>query len=234
LLSQWTQDCDDNHRCLHSQDEPFLPSRLVYVGKHGLEQPYLLSNTEYLDKKNVKYLALSHRWGTDTLEGKTICTYRENIAKLEADMNYAELPPMYLDAIAIARGLHVDYLWIDSLCIIQSDNEDWKKESERMERVFRSAYATIAASCASSSAEQFLKTRPERQCVTMKENNSFYYVCEDIDDFSLDVEQGELNRRGWVFQERALSRRTIYFTEKQTYWECGKGVRCETLTKTSK
>jgi len=45
------------------------------------------------------------------------------------------------------------------------------------------------------------------------------------------VDQGELNKRGWVLQERALSRRTVYFAEKQSYWECGRGVRCETLTR---
>jgi len=43
-----------------------------------------------------------------------------------------------------------------------------------------------------------------------------------------------MNKRGWVLQERALACRTIYFTAQQTYWECGGGVRCETLTKMSK
>jgi len=38
-----------------------------------------------------------------------------------------------------------------------------------------------------------------------------------VDDFRTDVEDGPVNHRGWVFQERALSRRIIYFTENQTY-----------------
>jgi hypothetical protein len=61
-----------------------------------------------------------------------------------------------------------------------------------------------------------------------------FYVCEAIDDFQHDVIDGRLNKRGWVLQERALARRTIYFTENQTYWECGEGVRCETLAKMRK
>ncbi|GJC89928.1 hypothetical protein ColLi_12766 [Colletotrichum liriopes] len=61
-----------------------------------------------------------------------------------------------------------------------------------------------------------------------------FHVCEVIDNFDLDVEQGELNKRAWVLQERALSRRTIHFAHNQTYWECGEGIRCETLTKTAK
>ena len=240
VLRQWIQACDQNHQCLQSQDEPFLPTRLVYVGKSGVERARLICETKHLGN-DIKYLTLSHRWGSrptyhqaKLLEGKIVYTYKKNMNRLSHGFDDSELPPMYLDAIDIARKLGLQYLWIDALCIIQQDKEDWAKESELMERVFRAAYATLAATCASSPAKHFLKTRPKRQCVTMKADRSFYYLCNAIDDFNGDVEQGELNKRGWVFQERALSRRTIYFAEKQTYWECGKGVRCETLTKTSK
>ena len=34
----------------------------------------------------------------------------------------------------------------------------------------------------------------------------------------------------WVLQERALARRTIYFAENQTYFECGRGIQCESMT----
>lgn len=59
---------------------------------------------------------------------------------------------------------------------------------------------------------------------------STLYICEHIDDFTRDVEESILNSRGWVLQERALSRRTLHFSDSQTYWECGIGVHCETLT----
>ncbi len=68
----------------------------------------------------------------------------------------------------------------------------------------------------------------------LQDSDAAYFVCETIDDFFRDVEQSELNQRGWVLQERALSRRTIYFTERQSYWECGGGVRCETMTRMKK
>jgi hypothetical protein len=60
------------------------------------------------------------------------------------------------------------------------------------------------------------------------------YVCESIDNFKEHVLDGALNRRGWVLQEHALARRTVFFTTHQTYFECGRGVRCETMTKMSK
>jgi hypothetical protein len=246
VIREWIRDCD-THQCLHSHDEPFLPTRLLDVGEQGSNHSRLLEDTTALNK-DTKYLTLSHRWGSppkpgkpDPLAGKIVCTYKHNIGRLKKSIDDAKLPPKYQDAVTIARKLNIQYLWIDSLCIIQRDRndpndkgEDWEDESKLMEQVFRSAYATIAASCAASPAEHFLKKRPERQCVTMERNKAFYYVCDVIDDFYGDVELGELNKRGWVFQERALSRRTVYFTETQTYWECGEGVRCETLTKTKK
>jgi hypothetical protein len=179
-------------------------------------------------------LALSHQWGSPA-QHKKFCTYTTNIDKLKKGINVMDLPRTFQDAVRITRGLGVQYLWIDSLCIIQDDPHDWDMESKLMEQVFSSGYATIAASCASGTEDGFIKPYPERQCVAAgTPSGSLYYLCNSIDDFHLDVDQGGLNKRGWVLQERALSRRTIYFTEQQSYWECGGGVRCETLTKMKK
>ena len=45
--------------------------------------------------------------------------------------------------------------------------------------------------------------------------------------FYNDVDKAELNSRGWVFQERILSRRTVFFTDQRIYWECAQSVRTE-------
>jgi hypothetical protein len=98
-----------------------------------------------------------------------------------------------------------------------------------MENVFSSAYCTIAAS--SATPDGFLTPRPARKFVALSiPPDAPYYICEAIDDFHHDVEEAELNKRGWVLQERALSHRSIHFTSSQTYWECGEGVHCETLS----
>ncbi|KAI8721708.1 HET domain-containing protein [Fusarium sp. LHS14.1] len=38
------------------------------------------------------------------------------------------------------------YMWVDSLCIIQDDAEDWARESLKMKDVYANAYLTISAS----------------------------------------------------------------------------------------
>ncbi len=191
-----------------------------------------LVSTESLSP-TAKYLALSHRWGAPGKHRAFRTMKADDKGQQERIIEIDQLPKTFRNAIEVTRSLGVQYLWIDSLCIVQDDKEDWNRESKRMEQVFSSAYCTIAATCASGTDDGFLKPRPERQCVTIYGSESDahpFYVCEAIDDFAQHVDQNELNRRGWVLQERALSRRTIHFTKYQTYWECGEGVRCETLT----
>lgn len=142
------------------------------------------------------------------------------------------LPALLQDAIRVARLIGIGYLWIDALCIKQGPGGDFTYEAERMEDVFSAAYCVLAASRANGVSDSFLGERDERQMVAIP--GSSLFVSEDIDDFQQHVIDGHLNKRGWVLQERALARRTIYFAEKQTYWECGRGIRCETFTKMSK
>ena len=234
LLNKWIQDCDKEHECgprARSNIRP--PTRLIDLGDKDHPDILRLDCSKTRDP-SLRYVVLSHRWG-DANQHWRFCTYNDNIEQFKEGIDFQGLPKTFQDAVTVTRGLGIRFLWIDSLCIIQKDPEDWEAECQRMEDVFSSAYCTIAASCASGTTDGFLKPRPKRHCVAidtqMSTKASRIYICEAIDNFRCDVEQGELSKRGWVYQERALSRRTIHFTKKQVYWECGKGARCETLTK---
>ncbi|EPE27563.1 hypothetical protein GLAREA_04354 [Glarea lozoyensis ATCC 20868] len=167
---------------------------------------------------------------------------KDNLQQITSGIEIAELPKTFQDAVTVTRALGLKYLWIDSLCIIQKSSaagdaesaQDWARESKLMDQVFSQAYFTIAAGCAEHRFDGFLKHRAAREFVTMStDDKEQFHVCEIIDKFDAEVEQGELNQRGWVLQERALSRRTVHFTATQSYWECGDGILCETFTKTT-
>lgn len=213
-----------------SKSPAVLPSRLIDVGTNG-KGPIRLIQTE--QKVQDWYIALSHCWGQIS-DNQRFCTYKSNLNQLMADIPYDQLPATFRDAISVTRALGVRYLWIDSLCIIQKNDEDWANESGRMEDVFSNAYCTIAASSASSSLVGFLGPRKPRDTICITTSSGPVYLAEPMDDFATDVENSILSSRGWVFQERALSRRTVYFTSKQIYWECGNGVICETLAQMRK
>ena len=97
---------------------------------------------------------MSHCWG-QLKEDETFCTYRHNITALRDSIDFDKLPKTFQDTVTVTRGLGERFLWIDSLCIIQEDEDDWKIES-KMETVFGSVYCTIAAGSAKDSTEGFL------------------------------------------------------------------------------
>ncbi|KAI1842797.1 hypothetical protein JX266_010973 [Neoarthrinium moseri] len=206
LLRQWLRLCDDTHDCCRQKLAERLhemPTRVLDVGGGTIRL------VETCNGIKGRYVALSHCWG-NLKESEKFCAKKEDMAHLKQHIDYNRLPLTFRDA---------------------DNKEDWESESQNMESVFSSAYCTLAASSAKSSIDGFLKTeRAPRTCVThVSANSGTMYLCNAIDNFQKDVEEGVLSTRGWVFQERALSRRTIYFTSNQLYWECGQGIRCETL-----
>ncbi|KAF4835116.1 putative protein kinase [Colletotrichum tropicale] len=226
IIRQWLKECDNDpaHDNCQCDENPKLPTRLLDVQTSTIR----LIDTEGLQGQ---YLALSHPWG-DPVKHSHFCTYTSNIQKHKAGIDFSILPDTFKDAVTITRELDIKYLWIDSLCIIQGPDGDFTEQSKHMEDVFSSAYCVLAASRAAGQCDGFLGDRVGRDYITFSRGeDEVYHVCEEIDNFQRDVIDGALNQRGWVLQERALARRTIYFTEKQTYWECGGGIRCETFTK---
>jgi hypothetical protein len=191
----------------------------------------------------MEYIALSHCWGEHppTKDSPQFCTTDNNIELRLKGFSFSELPKTFQEAVRVTRKLNIQYLWIDSLCIIQWNQKDWEHEAKLMEGVFASAYCTIAATSADNSGAGFLQRNVSNECVLVHDaSGRRFYICADtndsnnhvdIDDFDDHVEKALLNTRAWVMQERVLSRRTIHFSDKQIYWECGEGVYCETLTR---
>lgn len=218
-----------------------MPTRLIEIGAEEKRDLRLIETAETPLQDN-KYIALSHPWG-DKIQHPPFYTSRTNIHKDGHDIEtfkraipFNKMPATFQQAVTVAKSLGISYLWIDSICIIQGRDGDFNEEASRMEDVFSGAYCVLAASRATGMHDGFLGERRGRDFVTFARSPSEkeFYVCEPMDDFSQDVLESPLNRRGWVLQERALARRSVYFTKTQMYFECGEGIRCETLGRMQK
>ncbi|KAF4462790.1 TOL, partial [Fusarium albosuccineum] len=238
LIRRWLVTCDEQHSGCRSHSPPELkrlPTRLIDVDSAQSPDSIRLHEVSPEDREQperFKYIALSHRWG-DKQAHKHFPTTTDNVDRRRKEMPVDTLPRTFRDAVNVTRRLGVRYLWIDSICIVQEGHlRDFETEAKHMETVLHLAYVVIAASRTTGTSGGFLGSRPERKFVILPtESEHSMFVCENIDNFQQEIVEGEMNKRGWVLQERALAQRTIYFGGVQTYWECGEGVRCETLTK---
>jgi hypothetical protein len=106
---------------------------------------------------------VSHCWGKNPQ--KQIKLTSGNIAQLKSGIRLNELPKTFREAVEFAARLpRVGYIWIDSLCIKQGQNErdDWLKQSATMDRVYSETFLNISATAASSSDQGlFFSRSPE-------------------------------------------------------------------------
>ena len=89
--------------------------RLLYIGESERDPICLLPVDDAF--MYVEYVALSHCWGS----GRQFMTTKATLQQKMEGISFAELPKTFQDAIVVSRALRVQYLWIDSLCIIQDD-----------------------------------------------------------------------------------------------------------------
>jgi hypothetical protein len=157
----------------------------------------------------------------------------ENLFSMMQSIDFEELPKTFKDAIKVTRSLGLRYLWIDSLCIIQDSREDWEKESALMCQIYSNGFCNISAAAAKNCLEGLffdrhpIETRPVNVFLRPSNVLPAMYTLYGRDVWGKDVDESPLNRRGWVLQERLLSRRNLHFSHDQLFWECCESTACE-------
>ena len=75
-----------------------------------------------------RYITLSHCWGKTHLIKFT----KRTMDQFKVGIVFEELPKLYQEIIGICQDLGIRLCWIDSLCIIQDDPDDWVHEAGLM------------------------------------------------------------------------------------------------------
>ena len=87
-----------------------------------------------------RYVTLSYCWG-----GYTGCrTLKSNLKERCSRIRFHEVPALFQQAIIITRALGIRYLWIDALCIIQDDSDDWRFEATKVADVYWNGICRLA------------------------------------------------------------------------------------------
>jgi Heterokaryon incompatibility protein (HET) len=78
---------------------------------------------------------------------------RSNLASLQTATALEDLCKTFQDAVRLAHRFGIKYLWVDSLCIIQDDEEDWSLEAGKMSIVYGQSILHIAATGATDGSK---------------------------------------------------------------------------------
>lgn len=167
--------------------------------------------------EDTPYISLSHCWGT----AKFLTLQRANLDAFEKSLPVEHLSKTFQDAFLTTINLGFQYIWIDSLCIIQDDLKDWKRESQLMNEVFKHASCNISASGFSDGEKGFLLSdrridptpvlgpvpgQPSgAEC--SENSNDLANLCYLVEDRPWDeIQKRPIYDRGWTVQEQLLVR----------------------------
>lgn len=190
-----------------------------------------------VDIATIRYASLSYVWGGPQ---KTRLV-KSNLASLQKPQALDwSVSTTVKDAIGFAKKLNVQYLWVDALCILQDDDDDKAVQIGKMGDIYAQALVTIVAASGESADAGLPGFDMEREgkqtefsvCGTGA-GSSITLMRVLISRGNNHIEDTPWAKRGWTLQERALSNRSITFTDQQLIWSCKKSqwleeTYCET------
>ncbi|KAF5872954.1 putative het domain-containing protein [Botrytis fragariae] len=150
IMREWIANCDSQHtKCASRANYNAFPTRVLDVCQLRRESAIVVlvekTDASFNSPQNIgfkkRYATLSHCWG----DYQPLQTKRESFRQHRKGIAWKTLPLTFRDAISIVRALGIRHIWIDSLCIVQDDQDDWEKEAARMAIVYSNSYLNLAA-----------------------------------------------------------------------------------------
>ena len=243
-MNYWLENCRAHHeKCRDSvSHQPIaedelnkLPNRVIDVG--AIKSDNRVRLIEIDGSPESHWVAPSHCWGEK--KNHPLKTTRANLRPRLNGIPMSSLPKTFQDAVVKTRALGFRYLWIDSLCIVQDDEDDWQRESQMMATIYEQAVITLAASAARDSTQGLFVERlyakiqfPSIQLpFIIRDAHSGRRKTLGNYSISLDRRQepfmkhldpmsSPIYQRGWCTQELILSRRVVHFLDEGMVWVC--------------
>ncbi|KAH7130128.1 heterokaryon incompatibility protein-domain-containing protein [Dendryphion nanum] len=213
--------CIKHHKCGTGGPLPLLPDRIIWIAANNA------TGIQLIEPQSIRapYITLSYCWGP--VDANTYLTNAENVSSKREGMNYNDLPPLFQDVVYTARRLGIEYIWIDRLCIIQGANGDFSTQAPKMGEIYGNATLTIATASATTEFDKIL-TQRERPSYNLNMDvaglgslkTRFRRLPYELGTEANGGKYGKMSSRAWIWQERLLAARTIFFTPHAIKFEC--------------
>ncbi|KAM6537132.1 hypothetical protein FALCPG4_003077 [Fusarium falciforme] len=218
--------CQQYPKDLQTPEKEY-PLRLVRVGD-GLDHIVLIEGVT----DSMPYTALSYCRESSDIAAQTT---QANLETHMKEIPFEKLPTLFQEAILATRGLGIEYIWIEALCIIQDDRRDWGYHVQRIPEIFSHAELTISSLVANSTSDRLFCPRSTRSLSIVptevwgcKKDREYFKAgvnrCYTLSRRWLVkrsvVREGPIHSQVWAFQEHLFSRRILHFGDGMLHWEC--------------
>lgn len=225
IARNWLETCVQAHgpACNSAgKHSGWMPTRLLEIVP-GDSKIYLRESKFLSASNGALFVALSHCWGQ---AGTPFTSTRATLSLREEGIEIAELPKTFRDSVVLVASLGLQYIWIDSLCIIQDDADDWAREAAQMAEVYRNAHFVLIAANSDADAQGFLNPRQSPGLVRMPSadlnlellppREERWAYAPRLDNLAAEP----VSARAWCLQERYLPMRALEYGTHQAFWEC--------------
>ncbi|KAF4782512.1 hypothetical protein HER10_EVM0013142 [Colletotrichum scovillei] len=227
----WMIHCLENH--LDDCDKPAWACNLPAPAGEHFRLVDVKNERVVRFEKPPRYAALSYVWGK---EGKTALNLHvTNLADLSTSINNRDrtVAKTTRDALEATKRLGIDYLWVDSLCIIQKDKNGRDDEPARlsqihqMDRIFGHAQIVLVAAGGSHADVGLAGVSQSR--ISGQIASEVIPGVNVLLPVQYPPTYGRWDTRAWTLQEKLLSKRMLVFTENHVSFHCKFGVLREDL-----
>jgi hypothetical protein len=170
------------------------------------------------DMVPYQYACLTHCWGGSEIIPKT--TVANKAIHIERGLSVGSLPETFRETVHVCHRIGIDFVWIDSLCIVQDGDWDWRSQAARMADIYAESTLTIAAAKASDpTGGLFSDIDKVHRGAHLPGFTNVYVRKMTPENIFLHKRFSTLERRGWTYRELVLSPRIIRFEANQVSWE---------------
>ena len=206
-----------------SGDPPpdLMPTRVLEISTPGRVRLKVCGSNE-----QGRYACLSYCWGKNS--HRQLRTTKDTLIEHQKGIEWNQLPRTFQEALILTYKLGLRYLWIDSLCIVQDDLEDWRTEGGKMADIYAHSYMTFAATNSMDSKGGLCNPLPRGELCTVDTADGPFKV-RILQEYNSSPYRSSmpLMQRAWFFQEQILAPRIVYFAQYELFWKNVNTTICE-------
>jgi hypothetical protein len=178
-----------------------------------------------------QFAALTYVWGRK--EVPQLKLQKSTFKRLSSSggLKGGDIPTTISDSIRVCQILGRRYLWVDALCIMQDDPEEQASQIKEMHKIYANAEFTIVAAGGPDSWAGLpgISKRKVLQHIEVFQERIMprSFLTSSLPTFQESVIDSGWSTRAWTLQEMYFSKRLLYFTEAQIYFQCEEFLRQE-------